>query len=76
MSGSFVANFQPPSEAASYYRSLALICRQQAARYPDENWNWLSQAERFEHLAGLERLDGARACRGDASDGLPHLPEK
>jgi hypothetical protein len=38
-------------ETARHYRSLGLICRQQAARYPDARWHWLSEAERWEHLA-------------------------
>jgi hypothetical protein len=41
----------PPEGTVSYFRSLALLCRQQAARHPNESWNWLSEAERFEHLA-------------------------
>ena len=40
-----------PQEAAHDFRSLALICRQQAAIHPETSWTWLSEAERFEHLA-------------------------
>lgn len=32
-------------------RNLALLCRQQATRYPDDSWKWLAQAERWEHLS-------------------------
>ena len=30
---------------------MALLCRQQAVLHPDQNWKWLGQAERWEHLA-------------------------
>lgn len=32
-------------------RANALLCRQQACLHPEENWKWLAQAERWEHLA-------------------------
>jgi hypothetical protein len=32
-------------------RNIALLCRQQASLHPEENWKWLVQAERWEHLA-------------------------
>jgi hypothetical protein len=41
-------------ESAGHYHSLGLLCRQQAARYPEASWRWLSEAERFEHLAAKE----------------------
>jgi hypothetical protein len=41
-------------ESAGHYQTLGLLCRQQAARYPEESWRWLSEAERFEHLAANE----------------------
>jgi hypothetical protein len=40
-----------PRDTARYYRSLGLICRQQAARHPEASWSWLSEAERWEDLA-------------------------
>lgn len=36
---------------AQQCRSKALICRQQAFLHPEDNWRWLAQAERWEHLA-------------------------
>jgi hypothetical protein len=42
-------------EASRYYRSLALICRQQAVRYPEASWSWLSEAQRWEELAAASR---------------------
>lgn len=38
-------------KAAQDFRSRALLCRQQAALHPEASWRWLSEAERFEHLA-------------------------
>jgi hypothetical protein len=32
---------------------MALLCRQQAYLHPEENWKWLAQAERWEHLADV-----------------------
>jgi hypothetical protein len=40
-----------PRITARYYRSLGLICRQQAARHPEASWSWLSEAERWEDMA-------------------------
>lgn len=36
---------------ARQFRNMALLCRQQASRYPDDSWKWLAQAERWEHLS-------------------------
>ena len=36
---------------AQQCRSIALLCRQQAFLHPEDNWKWLAQAERWEHLA-------------------------
>jgi hypothetical protein len=36
---------------ASQYRALALLCRQQAAHDPLQNWELLAEAEYYEHLA-------------------------
>lgn len=38
-------------ENAQRCRAIALLCRQQASIHPDQNWKWLAQAERWEHLA-------------------------
>jgi hypothetical protein len=38
-------------ENAQQCRAIALLCRQQASIHPDQNWKWLAQAERWEHLA-------------------------
>ena len=32
-------------------RNKAPLCRQQATLHPEQNWKWLAQAERWEHLA-------------------------
>jgi hypothetical protein len=32
-------------------RATALLCRQQACLHPEDNWQWLAQAERWEHMA-------------------------
>ena len=42
-------------ETALHYRSLGLICRQQAALHPEASWNWLSEAERWEDLAARQQ---------------------
>jgi hypothetical protein len=52
-----------PPESADDYRSLGLLCRQQAARHPEASWRWLSEAERYDHLAataGGETTSGLR----------------
>ena len=36
------------------YRSVALLCRQQAVLHPEVSWHWLAEAERYEHLADAE----------------------
>ena len=36
---------------AQQCRAKALLCRPQAYLHPEENWKWLAQAERWEHLA-------------------------
>jgi hypothetical protein len=37
-------------------RAIALLCRQQASLHPDQNWKWLAQAERWEHLADAKMV--------------------
>jgi hypothetical protein len=46
---------KPSQETALHYRSLGLICRQQAALHPEASWRWLSEAERWEELAAEAR---------------------
>ena len=50
-------------ETARHYRSLGLICRQQAVRYPEASWNWLSEAQRWEDLAAREQQAASAARR-------------
>jgi hypothetical protein len=40
-----------PRDLARNYRSVALMCRQQAVFHPEASWSWLSEAERLEYLA-------------------------
>ena len=47
---------------ASHYRALASLCRQQAAYRPDQTWQLLGQAERWEHLAEAEIADHFKEC--------------
>lgn len=46
-------------ETVRHYRSLGLICRQQAVLHPEASWNWLSEAERWEELAAREKQAAA-----------------
>ena len=36
---------------ASQYRAMASLCRQHAVYRPDQSWQLLGQAERWEHMA-------------------------
>ena len=56
-----------PRDAARYYRSLGLICRQQAARHPEASWSWLSEAERWEDMAVRAR-DTVKGPAGQSPD--------
>jgi hypothetical protein len=47
---------------ASSYRALALLYRQQAAYSPDQSWQLLAQAERWEHLAEQELVPPFEQC--------------
>jgi hypothetical protein len=47
---------------ASHYRALASLCRQQAAYRPDQSWQLLGQAERWEHLAEVEIAEHFTEC--------------
>ena len=41
-------------ETIKHYRAVALLCRQQAVLHPEASWQWLAEAERYEHLATAE----------------------
>jgi hypothetical protein len=41
-------------ENIRHYRAIALLCRQQAVLHPEASWQWLADAERYEHLADDE----------------------
>ena len=38
------------------YRAMAMLCRQQAVFHPEKSWQYLGDAERWEHLAEAEIL--------------------
>jgi hypothetical protein len=57
-----------PLKDSRHYRELGLICRQQAARHPEANWTWLSQAEKWEDLAAQASVN--------CSDGATHPAQK
>ena len=40
-----------PQDDVGRYREFSSICRQQAVLHPEASWKWLSQAEKWEHLA-------------------------
>jgi len=44
------------------YRALGLLCCQQAVLRPETRWKWLSEAERWEHLAHVEIASHFRKC--------------
>lgn len=48
-------------ENAQQCRAIALLCRQQASIHPQDNWKWLAQAERWEHLAEARLILKAEA---------------
>jgi len=55
---------------AQQCRAKALLCRQQAYLHPEENWKWLAQAERWEHLAEaslIRKCDPPKAELRDAA---------
>ena len=56
-----------PQDDVRRYRELSSICRQQAVLHPEASWKWLSQAEKWEHLA-----EGALS--GMASGRFPTAP--
>jgi hypothetical protein len=56
---------------ASRYRALASLCRQQAAYRPDQSWQLLGQAERWEHLAEDELSLHFKECNDTSPDAKP-----
>lgn len=40
-------------------RAMSLLCRQQAVFHPENNWKWLGEAERWEHLANYKEYNAA-----------------
>ncbi len=59
-------------ENIKQYRAVALLCRQQAALRPEANWQWLAEAERYEHLADAEIAVYFKECNG-VSNSTPSL---
>jgi hypothetical protein len=53
---------------AQQCRAKALLCRQQAYLHPEENWKWLAQAERWEHLAETPFIPGSEPLKPEPRD--------
>ena len=53
-------------ESIKHYRAVALLCRQQAALHPEATWQWLAEAERYEHLAEAEIAAHFKECNEGA----------
>ena len=53
---------------ASRYRAMASLCRQHAVYRPDQSWQLLGQAERWEHLAEDELNLNFKECNATSSD--------
>ena len=53
---------------ASQYRAMASLCRQHAVYRPDQSWQLLGQAERWEHLAEDELNLNFKECNATSSD--------
>jgi len=56
------ATRQVTVEKIRHYRAIALICRQQAVLHPEASWQWLADAERYEHLVDVEIAAHFREC--------------
>lgn len=52
------------------YRAIASTCRQQAALHPEASWQWLADAERYEHLADAEITAHFMECNGSRSSSV------
>lgn len=58
-------------ENIKHYRAVALLCRQQAVLHPEASWQWLAEAERYEHLADAEIAAHFTECnRGVEFDAM------
>jgi hypothetical protein len=56
-------------------RVIASMCRQEAVLHPQASWQWLAEAERYEHLADAEITAHFKEC----NEGLeldPKLADK
>jgi hypothetical protein len=60
-----------PEKIAGHYHSLGLLCRQQAVRHPEASWRWLSEAERYEHLAAQESQRDLAPLRPPSPEKMP-----
>jgi hypothetical protein len=56
-------------ETIRRFRAIALLCRQQAVLHPEDSWNWLGKAERWEHLAETKIAAHFRECNQSSSLG-------
>ena len=63
-------------ENAQQCRAIALLCRQQASIHPQDNWKWLAQAERWEHLADARLVLKADASKSANSNSANSMPAK
>jgi hypothetical protein len=54
------------------YRAMALLCRQQAVFHPEKSWQYLGDAERWEHLAEAEISSLFEECNTTRT-GIPEL---
>jgi hypothetical protein len=63
-------------ENAQQCRAIALLCRQQASIHPQDNWKWLAQAERWEHLADSRPVLKAEAPKPAKSRPANDRPAK
>ena len=52
------------------YRAMGSLCRQQAVFHPENSWQWLGQAERWEHLADAEIASLFEECNTAGSSDL------
>jgi hypothetical protein len=48
-------------------RAMGSLCRQQAVFHPENSWKWLSEAERWEHLADAEIASHFKECNATSS---------
>jgi hypothetical protein len=58
-------------ENIKHNRAAALLCRQQAVLHPEASWQWLAEAERYEHLADAEIKAYFKECNGGVEFDAP-----